>query len=119
MRWPDLELGAGRKIVTDVADTVTNRADRLPRPTVADDWPHLYDNQLDTDHLMAEMQNIIADPTEEERKYKPEKGATVTNLTDRMQSAFDITRQELFKGLEILEERGEVRETECGLKQLQ
>ena len=115
---PNPEPDAGRTAVTDLADTVANRADRLPRPTIAGEWPHLYDHTVDTDQLISDVKAIIAEFTEQPTEYQDEPGAILSNLVDRVQAEYGIARQEIFKVLDILESEGEIKDDTTGLIQL-
>lgn len=116
---PDPEPGAGRTAVTDLADTVTNRADRLPRPTATEHWPLLCGYNLSPEELAEGMKPIIAELTKQSGEYKPEPGAMLTNLLERFEAEYGVKRPEAHQALRILREQGAVTESEHGLIQLE
>jgi hypothetical protein len=115
---PDPEPGAARNVVTNLADTVANRADRLPHPAVAEEWPHLYDHTIDRDQLVSEVKATVAKLTEQPTDYQDEPGAILSNLVDRVQAESGITRQEVFTLLNNLEAEGEIKEETAGIIRL-
>ena len=108
---PDPEPGAGRTAVTDLADT-------LSQPKVTGEWPHLYDRSVDTNQLVSDAKAIIAKLTEQPTEYQDEPGAVLSNLIDRVQAECGITRQEVYKVLDILEAKGAIRRDTTGIIQL-
>jgi hypothetical protein len=112
---PDPEPGVGRDTVTSVTETLTNRAQRLPRPTVAEDWPLLYGHDQSPEALAAEVNAIIADLADEPNEMKSQRGAVLTYLVDRVDEECDLTKPELFHLLEILEQQGDIEDSSGGL----
>lgn len=115
---PNPEPGAGRTAVTDLADTLTNRADRLPQPTATEHWPLLCGYDRSPEELAEGMKPIIAELTKEPGENKPEPGAVLTNLLDRFEAEYGVKRPEAHQALRILREQGAVTESEHGLIQL-
>lgn len=116
--WPDPDPGDALDTVTALADTVTNRADRLPRPTTDDQWPLFYGHDLSRAELVTAMETTIADLTHEPSDMKDEPGAVLCTLLDRFQDEYGVTRQEARETLTILDERGDINDSGAGLIKL-
>jgi hypothetical protein len=114
-QWPDPDPGVARDTATNLADTLTHRVDRLPRPTPDDQWPLLYGHDMRREELVTAMQTTIAELTDEPSELKHEDGAVLTTLLDRFQADYDVTRREARKILDVLEQRDEINASSAGL----
>jgi len=117
--WPDPDPGTGLNTVTELTDTVTNRAARLPRPVVEAEWPLLYPHELSADELAAKMKSIITDLAADPSEPTTESGAAVSTLLDRFRAEYDVTESEARKVLDILKQQDAIRVDTRGHIQLQ
>jgi len=116
--WPDPDPGDARDTVTALADTVTGRADCLPRPTIDDQWPLFYGHDMSQAELVTAMKTTIAERADEPNDFKSERGAVLTYLLDHFQDEYDITRTEARETLAILDEQGGINDNATGLIKL-
>jgi len=116
--WPNPDPGDARDTVTSLADTVTNRADRLPRPTTDDQWSLFYGHDLSQAELVTAMETTIAERADEPNDMKTERGAVLTYLLDQFQEEYGVTRREARGTLAILDEQGHINDNATGLIKL-
>lgn len=117
--WPDPDPGTGLNTVTELTDTVTNRAARLPRPVVEAEWPLLYTHELSADELAAKMKSIITDLTADPSEPTTESGAAVSTLLDRFRAEYDVTEREARKILDVLKQQDAIADDTPGHIHLQ
>ncbi|WP_338739403.1 hypothetical protein [Haloplanus salilacus] len=113
--WPDPDPGVARDTVTTLADTLTHRVERLPRPTPDDQWPLFYGHDQSQAELATAMQTTIAELTDEQSELKNEPGAVLATLLDRFQADYDVAQREALNILDVLEQRGDINESGAGL----
>jgi hypothetical protein len=107
---PDPDPSVTRQSVSELADTVMNRADRLPRPTPDDQWPLFYGHDMSQAELLTVMKTMIANLSDQPNESRDERGAEGVHLLEEFQAEYDVTRTEVRGAIDILEQRGEIEE---------
>lgn len=60
---------------------------------------------------------VIADLTEQPTEYQDKSGAVLSNLADRVQAECGITRQEVYKVIDLIEAKGAITRGTTGIIQ--
>lgn len=101
---PDPDPDVGLETVKDLADIVTEQVELLPRPAPTEDWPLFRGHDRSKFELATEMKSVISELSSQVSELNDEAAARFTDVADRMNEDYDITRREARELLEVLDQ---------------
>lgn len=105
---PNPDPGTALNEVTALADLLSNRVERFPKPSVDDQWPLFHGHDTTKEEHLQDLRATIADLTTESTELADESRAAMQNIHDRFEAQYGVSPHEVNALIAELEERNEI-----------